>query len=187
MHQFTPGALAHISACVLLSFSVQSFAADAPSLLSGLDVLRGEFPLSLRFRGERYDNGGGRHAPPLAETQATMATESDGVLEKMVHDIGRYDSSGQQATAAALPAKILVEHMLFGSASFDFAEDFSGKWPFSRCHFAYFVGSKASENPLPTATAIKVADATKFREGDAVIMLRAPETTDRAVLGRNET
>ena len=62
---------------------------------------------------------------------------------------------------------VVLALALFGSVSLKFAEDFGGKWPFSPCHFAYFVGSQAGEKPLQDAKEVEVADATKFHKGDA--------------------
>lgn len=150
-----------------------AFAAEpaAPSPLAGIDALRGEFPISLRFRAERFDNGSGKHAPPLELTQATFATETDGALEKMLHDIGRYSPEGHQKLAEKLPAKLFIEHLLFPAVSREFAADFGGDWPFSPCHFVYHEGCLAAENRLPDAKTLKVADGKKFRHGDCVVLV----------------
>lgn len=145
--------------------------ADAPSPLNGLEALQGEFPISLRFRGERNDGGAGKNAPPLTQTQATFATETDGALDKMLRETARQGSAGQQALAQALPTKLMLEHFNFGQVSLELAKDFGGVWPFSPCHFAYLVGCLAADLPGPAATSIHVADATKFRQGDAVLLL----------------
>lgn len=141
----------------------------AASPLDGGDALRGEFPISLRFRSEAED--GGSEAEPPADVLAAYATETSGALNKMIRDIGRHDPDNAQAIARALPNKLMLAHLLFPSVNTGIAQHFGGRLPFSPCHFAYYTGCRATETVGPIETRIEVADGTKFRTGDVVLLV----------------
>ncbi|MEW6696453.1 MAG: hypothetical protein ACOY35_10090 [Bacillota bacterium] len=138
------------------------------SQLAGLDALGGRFPISLRFRDERYDSGNQRS--PQAEVAEAFATEVDGSLQKVLREAGRHGSALHQELARALPDKLFLVHFMFTHVSKEFARDFDGPWPFSPAHFAYLPGSRTNPPAVGAAKAV-VDNGKRFRKGDAVLLL----------------
>lgn len=138
-----------------------------PSPINGVaftqtDAMSGDFPLGFQFRNDTQFNN------QNSNMRRSFAKQTVGWISKFLseYDDFRYPGDAQYY-AEQLPNRLFVEHYLNNNVGVAY-QRFS--W-FSRCHFAYYVGSSLSNAVTAGATSLSVGNGALYKVNDIVVIV----------------